>query len=54
MTWSFTADWCFKVSEQVDMWMREGAVGIMDAAFEPGLIFISIEVHQCSTLVVWH
>ena len=53
MTKSLAADWRFEVDERVDVWIREGAVGIMDAPFEPGLIFISIEVRQCSTLVVW-
>ena len=54
MTKSLAADWCFEVDEQVDVWIREGAVGIVDAPFEPGLMFISIEVHQCLALVVWH
>ena len=53
MTKSLAADLHFKVDEWVDVWIREGAVGIVDAPFELGLIFVSIKVHQCLTLVVW-
>ena len=43
MTKSLAADRCFEVDERVDMWIREGAVGIVDAPFKPGFIFVSIE-----------